>query len=129
MNKENSIAILGASTDRSKYGNIAVRAYKDLGWTVYPVNPKAERIEGLTAYASLGDVPGDLERVSVYLPPAVLITLLDAIAVRQPNEVWLNPGSESPEVLEKARELGLNVIQACSIVDRGVTPRDYQSAS
>jgi hypothetical protein len=122
-----TIAILGASTDRSKYGNIAVRAYKDLGWTVYPVNPKADQIEGLASFASLADVPKPLGRVSVYLPPKVLLNLLDEIAAANPDEVWLNPGTESPEVLERAGDLGLNVIQACSIVDRGVSPSMYKA--
>jgi predicted CoA-binding protein len=123
---EQTIAIVGASADRSKYGNIAVRAYIDLGWTVYPVNPKAETIEGLQAYASIKDIPGPIERASVYLPPKVLLAVLDDIAAKKPDEVWLNPGSESEAVVDKARELGLNVIQACSIVDRGVTPATYQ---
>ena len=125
---EQTIAIIGASTDRSKYGNIAVRAYVDLGWKVYPVNPKADTIEGLQAYASIKDIPGHVERASIYLPPKVFLAVLDDIAAKNPAEVWLNPGSESEEVVAKARELGLNIIQACSIVDRGVTPAAYQES-
>lgn len=121
----NSIAIIGASADRTKYGNIAVRAYLDLGWTVYPVNPKADEIEGRPAYASIRDVPTEVDRVAVYLPPAVLLGVLEEIAAAQPAEVWLNPGTESDEVLSKAADLGLSVIQACSIVDRGVSPQQY----
>jgi predicted CoA-binding protein len=125
---EKTIAIIGASTDRSKYGNAAVRTYLDQGWTVYPINPKADAIEGTRAYASVRDVPDEPARVAVYVPPKVLIGLLDDIAAKRPGEVWLNPGTESGEVLAKARELGLNVIQACSIVDRGVSPAKYLEA-
>jgi predicted CoA-binding protein len=123
---EKNIAIIGASTNREKYGNIAVRAYVDQGWTVYPVNPGADQIEGLPAYKSIRDIPDPVGRVSVYLPPDRLMGLLEDIAAKQPEEVWLNPGSESEAVLAKAGELGLNIIQACSIVDRGVTPADYR---
>ena len=120
-----TVAILGASTDRSKFGNKSVRAHQQQGFTVYPVNPKAEVIEGLTAYKSLADVPaGKLDRISVYLPPQVGMAVLPEIAARGCDELWLNPGSDSDELVAAAREKGLNVIQACSIVDVGVSPHD-----
>lgn len=125
MHDTQSIAIIGASADRKKFGNAAVRTYQDLGWTVYPVNPRADQIEGIKAYASITDVPAGIDRVAVYLPPQVLLGILDDIAAAKPREVWLNPGTESDAVLEKAKALGLNVIQACSIVDRGVSPSKY----
>ena len=124
MSKPTAI-ILGASTDRRKFGNKSVRAHLEQGYDVFPVNPKADRIEGLTAYASLADVPVDRpNRISVYLPPHVGITLLEEMHDKQPSEVWFNPGSESAELLQRAEELGLNVIQACSIVDVGMSPSD-----
>ena len=115
--KEKTIAIIGASNQREKYGNIAVRTYKDAGWTVYPVNPKSENIEGLPAYKQIEDVPAPINRISVYLPPKRVLPLLDSIAQANPTELWLNPGTESPEVIQKAKELGLNVIQACSLLN------------
>jgi len=121
-----TVAIVGASTDRRKYGNIAVRAYVKQGWTVYPVNPNAAEVEGLTAYASIRDVPAALDRVSVYLPPDKLVAELANIAAKKPGEVWLNPGTESPAVLAEAGRLGLNIIQACSIVGVGSTPEEYR---
>jgi len=125
MSTQQTIAILGASADRNKYGNAAVRTYIDKGWTVYPINPKADKIEGVKAFASITDAPQPIERVSVYLPPKILIGVLDEIAAANPDEVWLNPGTESEAVLAKAHELGLNVIQACSIVDMGASPSQY----
>jgi uncharacterized protein len=119
-----TIAILGASADRAKFGNRAVRAFVRQGWTVFPVNPKETQIEGLPAFASIADVPGRLDRISVYLPPPVLLKLLPAIAAKGCGEFWLNPGAESPEVVTAAEQLGLNVIQACSIVDIGLSPEE-----
>jgi predicted CoA-binding protein len=118
-----SVAILGASSDRTKYGNKSVRAHLQKGFTVYPINPKGGEIEGLTVYPSLSSLPaGTLDRVSVYLPPKILLNVLPEIAARGCNELWLNPGSESDEVVAAAEKLGLNVIQACSIVDVGMSP-------
>ena len=120
-----TVAVIGASTDRSKFGNKAVRAYLKLGWTVYPVNPKADTIEGLKSYRAIADVPQPVKRVSIYLPPAVGMTILDDIFAVNPEEVFLNPGSESPELIEKAYAMGLKVAVACSIVDVGLSPAEF----
>jgi uncharacterized protein len=122
-----TVAILGASTDRSKFGNKAVRAFLARGFDVYPVNPKATEIEGLAAYPSLAAIPAKvrLDRISVYLPPPVGLKVLPEIAARGCNELWLNPGSESDELVAAAEAQGLNVIQACSIVAVGMSPHDF----
>ena len=117
-----TIAIIGASNNSTKFGNKAVRAYKKQGYQVYPINPKEDIIEGLPVYRSIAEVPVRPERISVYVRPAVVLTLLPAIAAKGCDELWLNPGTESPEVLAEAERLGLTVVQACSIVDLGVSP-------
>jgi predicted CoA-binding protein len=111
------IAIIGASTNRAKYGNRAVRAYARQGWEIYPIHPHAADIEGHRAYSSILEVPVQpLDRVSFYVPPEVGRTLIDDVARKGAREVWFNPGSESEELLRRARELGLNPIVACSII-------------
>ncbi len=121
-----SVAILGASADRTKFGNKAVRAFLAKGYDVYPVNPKGGEVEGLSVFKSLADIPSDvkLDRISVYLPPAVGLKTLAEIAARGCGELWLNPGSESDELVEAAEKQGLNVVQACSIVAIGVSPHN-----
>jgi len=122
-----TVAILGASADRSKFGNKSVRAHLQQGYDVYPVNPKGGEIEGLKVYRSLADVPVErLNRISVYLPPQIGMQLIDDIAAKGCDELWLNPGSESTELTERARELGLNPITACSIVNVGMSPGELQ---
>jgi uncharacterized protein len=120
-----TVIILGASRDRAKFGNKAVRAFHQQGYTVFPVNPKEKEIEGLVCYPSVTDVPVRPEQISVYLPPPVVLGLLPGIAARGCDELWLNPGSESPEVVDEADRLGLKVVQACSILAVGVSPRDF----
>ena len=121
-----TIAVLGASKDRSKFGNKCVRAYQESGWQVFPVNlGSGDPIEGLTTYRKLADVPGDLDRVSVYLPPPVTLELLGDIAAKGAGEVWLNPGTADARVLDEARRRGLNVRPGCSIVDIGLSPAQF----
>ena len=119
-----TVAIVGASADLSKFGNIAVRAFVRQGWRVFPVNPKEAQIENLPAFKSISEVPERPNLISVYLPPPVVLKVLPDIAARGCDEFWLNPGTESPEVLTAAEKLGLNVIQACSIVGIGLSPSE-----
>jgi uncharacterized protein len=120
-----TVAIIGASADRSKFGNKAVRAYMQRGYQVFPVNPKLNEVEGLPAFPSISAVPVRPEQISVYLPPAVLLQVLPDIAAKGCDELWLNPGTESAEVLAEAERLGLNVVQACSIVGIGLSPSQF----
>ena len=117
-----TVAIIGASNDRRKFGNKAVRAYLQQGYTVYPVNLKETEIEGLRAFANIRQVPVRPDMISVYLPPETVLQVLPDIAARGCDELWLNPGTESDEVLAEAERLKLNVIQACSIVGVGKSP-------
>jgi predicted CoA-binding protein len=117
-----SVAILGASTDRNKYGNKAVRAYQQKGFAVYPVNPRETQIEGATVYKSIAEIPVRPDIVTVYIPPDRLLPLLPEIASKGCDELWLNPGTESDAVLQEAARLGLRPIQACSIVGLNLSP-------
>jgi len=118
-----TVAILGASRNRDKFGNISVRAHHRQGFRVFPINPLASQIEGLTAYPTLSDLPVTaIDRISVYLPPALGVELLEDIAALSPGEVWFNPGSTDTALLTRAGELGLPLIEGCSIVDVGLFP-------
>jgi predicted CoA-binding protein len=117
-----TVAIIGASSDRNKYGNKAVRAFRQQGFEVFPLNPRETEIEGLKAFKSISELPIRPDKVSVYVPPPVLLKLLPEIAARGCDELWLNPGTESEEVLREAGRLGLEVIQACSIIGVGSNP-------
>ncbi|MEE8137442.1 MAG: CoA-binding protein [Thermoanaerobaculia bacterium] len=120
-----TIAVVGASNDRRKFGNKCVRAYQSAGFQVFPVNLREEEIEGLKVYDSLGQVPGPLDRISVYLPPEVTRDLLPEIARRGAREVWFNPGSADPEILRAAREAGIEVRDGCSITAIGLSPSQF----
>jgi predicted CoA-binding protein len=120
-----TVAVVGASGDRGKYGNKAIRAYLREGWDVYPVNPKGGEIEGLESYASIEDIPVSVDRVTLYLPPAVGAKVLPGIAAAKPDEFFVNPGSESDELVAEAKKLGLDPILACSIIEIGASPSQF----
>lgn len=111
-----TIAVIGASANPEKYGNMAVRAWKEAGWTVYPINPNEEEIEGLPAYPSIRAVPDEVEVATMYVPPPLGMKIADSIIARGVREVYLNPGAGSPELRRKLEEAGIIVHEACSIL-------------
>jgi predicted CoA-binding protein len=120
-----TVAVIGASNNRHKYGNKALRAFAHQGYTVIPINPHEPQVEGYRAYASVLDVPGTIDMATVYVPGEVGVGIMDDLARKGIDEVWLNPGADEPAVLARARELDLQVIQACSIIGIGESPADY----
>jgi predicted CoA-binding protein len=114
-----SVAVIGASSDRTKFSNKSVRAHLKAGYTVYPVHPRETEIENIPVFPSIRDVPGSLDRVTLYIPPSAGLLIIDDIARKNPKELFFNPGTANPELLERAKALGLNVVEACSIVDLG----------
>ena len=117
-----TVAVIGASTNRNKFGNKALRAYERLGYTVFAINPNEKEVEGHRTYASVLDVPGPIDMATIYVPPEIGVTLMDDLAKKRIPEVWLNPGADGPMVVARARELGLKTIQACSIMAIGESP-------
>jgi uncharacterized protein len=122
MNK--IVAVIGASSNRSKFGNRAVRAFVQQGYAVVPINPHAAEIEGLKAYASVLDVPGPIDMATVYVQPETLFGLFDEFERKKIPEIWLNPGADDDDVLAEAKRRGLNVIAACSIMGAGRRPSE-----
>jgi predicted CoA-binding protein len=120
-----TVAIIGASTSRAKFGNKAVRAFRQAGYRVVPINPRHAEIEGERAYASVLDYPGPIDLATMYVPPEVGASVLEALARKGIGEVWFNPGADAPDVLTRARALGLRPVQACSILGLGLRPEAF----
>ena len=116
------VAIIGASNDRGKFGNRALRAFRDRGDTVVPINPHEDAVEGVKAYRSVLDVPGAIDMASFYVPPAVGETVIEEVARKRIPEVWLNPGAESDALIRRAEALQIRPVVACSIMAIGRNP-------
>ena len=125
MPQKQVVAVVGASRDRHKFGNKALRAFRDAGHTVIPINPHETEVEGVRAYASVLDVPGPIDMATVYVQPDTALRLLDEFQRKRIPEIWLNPGADDDAVLAEARKRRLNVIAACSIIGAGKSPGDY----
>jgi predicted CoA-binding protein len=122
MTAGKTCAIIGDVFNPAKWANKSLRAHRMSGYRVFGVHPDGGSVEGEKVYASLAEIPERLDRISVYLRPSLVNEALDAIAEKGCDELWLNPGTYTPEVIERAESLGLNAIRGCSIIDVGVSP-------
>ena len=123
--KVRTVAIIGASAERRKFGNKAVRAFRAAGWRVFPVNPRGEEVEGLAACRAVAEVSTALDVVSLYVPPQVGLSLLPEIVARGAGELWINPGAGSPELIAAADQVGLRAVELCSILKIGFHPSEF----
>ncbi|MCA9085526.1 MAG: CoA-binding protein [Planctomycetaceae bacterium] len=120
-----TFAVVGASTDRSKYGNKVLRAYLQNSYAVTPVNPGTATVEGLTCYSSVKLITPVPEAISVITPPAITENVVaEAISIGIRN-IWMQPGAESDQAIAACEAAGVNVIHSgpCLLVVIGFRER------
>jgi predicted CoA-binding protein len=103
-------AVVGASQDRSKYGNKVLRVYQQNQYDVVPVNPKAVEVEGLQTYPDLSSIPGIIDGVSIITPPVVTERVVQEAIEKGIKQIWMQPGAESDAAVQAAKDSGANVI-------------------
>jgi len=103
-------AVVGVSTNREKYGNKVLRAYLQNDLKVYPVHPRETEIEGIATVADLASLPEPVHGLSIVTPPPVTERIVEQAAAAGIRHIWMQPGAESPAALQRAEELGMNVL-------------------
>lgn len=103
-------AVVGASRDRSKIGNRVLQAYIQHDRPAYPINPSTKRLEGLDCFPDLKSVPVPVHGVSIITPPEVAESIVEQAAELGIKHLWFQPGAESDAAIDRAHELGMNVI-------------------
>lgn len=120
-----SFAVAGASTNRDKYGNKVVRVYQQNQKTVYPINPRADAIEGAVAYPDVTSLPEGPVALSIVTPPKITLEVVRQGLRRGVRHFWMQPGAENEEAIGEAEEAGASVIHggACVLVALGYTEK------
>ena len=121
------VAVIGASKDRSKFGNKAVRAYLSKGYEVIPINPNEKEIEGLRCFGSVLSISKEVDIALFYVPPSIGLRILEEVAKKGIKRVYFNPDTESPKLEKRARELGLEPVIGCAIHAIGLMPKEFPS--
>jgi len=116
-----AFGVVGASTNRQKFGNKVLRCYLLNGRNAIPVNPTEPEVEGVRCAATISDLPPDVLSISMITPPAVTVKLVPIAIEKGIQNIWMQPGAEHPEAVALCRQRGINVIAdgSCLLVVMG----------
>ena len=109
-------AVIGVTDDASKYGYKIFNRLKQNHKTTYGINPKFNNIESNKIYPSLESVDDDIEVAVFVVNPNIGAKYLDSIISKNIKNIWLQPGTVSDEILLKAKDNNINVIEACVLL-------------
>lgn len=108
--KLSSLAVVGVSRNKDKFGNAIYREMKARGYKVFAVNPNADMVEGDRCYAGLGALPEKPEGVIFVVHPTETLKALEETAALGVKYAWIQQGADSPEVEQRCSELGLKFV-------------------
>lgn len=119
--KADTFAVAGASTNRDKYGNKVLRCYLQNGRKAIPINPRATEIEGVPCVSSVADLPAEVKSLSIITPPKITEQVVSAAIAHGIENIWMQPGAQSPAAIAQCEENGINVIAdgSCLLVVLG----------
>ncbi len=105
-------AVAGVSRDHAKYGYKVYRTLKTAGYTVYPINPNAEDIDGTPCYPMLENIPETIDCLVTVTPPSITEELVRIAGHLKIPYLWMQPGSESQPAVIQALSHGIQVISS-----------------
>jgi predicted CoA-binding protein len=105
-----AFAVIGASSNKDKYGNKVLRCYLQHNKTVYPVNPHEKIIENVSVVSTIADLPQEVESISIITPPSVTEKIVIEAIAKGIKNIWMQPGAENEKAIQNALNHGINVI-------------------
>lgn len=110
------VAVLGASPKEDRYSFKAVRMLVEHGFAVVPVHPAGHVVDGLTSLKSLADIDTPIDTLTMYVSEQISAGEFDRIVTLKPRRVIFNPGSENNDLASKLTEVGIEIVEACTLV-------------
>ncbi len=112
LKESKTVAVVGLSQnpDRDSY-KVAQYLLKN-GYRIVPVNPAIDEALGETAYASVKDIPFDVDIVDIFRKPEFIPEVVDEAIAKKAKTVWMQLGLSHNEAADKARKAGLKVVQS-----------------
>ncbi len=109
-------AVVGASSNEKKYGNIIFKNLVSRGYKVYPVNPRLDMLDGVKAYPSVSAIPEKVDVVDVVVPPNLTEELVKECKKLGITRVWMQPGAESDAAVKYCKDNGIGVIYGACVM-------------
>jgi hypothetical protein len=114
--EQKNVAVIGASPKPDRYAYRAMEMLREYGHRPIPVNPAFPEVLGERCYASIIEIPGNVDTATLYLRKARSDKLIDQILQAHPSRIIFNPGAENPELAAKAEKAGIEVVEGCTLV-------------
>ena len=104
------IAVVGASRNPKKFGGAVIKELKEKGFTLLPVNPNADEIQGCKCYHSVQDLPADVTHLFIVTPKQETQEIVNAAIQRGAEMIWIQQKSETPEAVKAVEDAGIPLI-------------------
>ena len=114
--RQKRFAVIGSFRSREKF---AYRILIDLmkrGYEVFPVNPRMGEVEGRVCYKTISDIPGGVDVANIVTPPSVTEGILKECLQKSIKRAWLQPGAESPAVIQFCYDNDIKVIHSMCVM-------------
>lgn len=109
-------AIAGASRNPKKFGGVVLTELKKRGYDLFPVHPEAKEIQGIPCVSSVRDLPGEIRNLYVVTPKEKTREVIEDALKSGIQKIWIQRNSETPEVLNLAKESGMSLISGRCIL-------------
>lgn len=104
------LAVVGVSGAKRKFGNVVYKELRAKGYEVYPVNPRAEEVDGQRCYPNLAAVADRIDGAVLVVPPSQTEKVVREAAAAGVRRIWMQQGAESDEAVRFCRERGIEVV-------------------
>ena len=114
------IAVMGASSDASKYWYKIFKDIKDYGLNVYCVNPKVPQDAQNRIYGALADLPEKPDTLIIVLRPELAAESVKQAVESGVKTIWFQPGAYNEAAAQQARKAGVTVHDSCFMLAAGI---------
>ncbi|MGW5652019.1 CoA-binding protein [Streptomyces humi] len=103
-------AVVGLSSNRGRAAYGVAQVLQRFGKRIVPVHPKAETVHGEQGYASLADIPFDVDVVDVFVNSEQAGQVADEAVTKGARAVWFQLGVVDEAAYERTRGAGLEMV-------------------